>query len=65
MMATTETSVGMFMSEELKQKIDKHRARIGLENEGQTPSRSEWLREAARQRLDNEQQGNVGQTAEA
>lgn len=46
-------SIGIGIPEELKDKIDKERAREGVRT-GTTPSRSEWFRRAARRELGEE-----------
>lgn len=51
-MGHSETSIGIALSEDLKEKIDTARAREGLENGGDTPSRSEWIRDAALDKLE-------------
>ena len=44
-------SIGIAISEELKDRIDKQRAKEGVRT-GETPSRSEWFRRLARQELE-------------
>jgi hypothetical protein len=44
----------MAVSEDLKERIDMARAREALENGGNTPSRSEWLRDAAKRKLEED-----------
>jgi len=49
--ATAMRQVTIRASEELVQEIDRHRAENAAET-GEVKSRSEWLRDAAREKLD-------------
>lgn len=59
-------SVGISIPADLLEQVDKERARRGVET-GDTPSRSEWVREAAAEKLGipTEAEVEAEQTVEA